>query len=91
MKFNEFHKLMAYFLKEKNIHKKFRRTDYGYRTYDNTWKLFEDKLRIAHHKTVRCFEHGEYVDKLEETLYSIKEVPGFVKVDFVSRRLIWMI
>jgi len=84
----EFNRLMAYFLKEKKIRLNFRSTHYGYCTYNNEWKLFKEKLQIIHHKTVCCFEHGEYVNKLEETVYSITQVVGFVNVKFVVRKLI---
>lgn len=83
----QFNKLMAYFLKEKGIKKEFRSCNYGYKTYDSSWKLFKEKLQIVHHKTVKCFEHGEYVNKLEETVYSITQVTGFVNVDCVQRNL----
>ena len=83
-----FNQLMAYFLDKTGVNKNFCSCDYGYRTYDNSWKLFKERLQIVHHKTVTCFEHGEYVSKLEETVYSITQVVGSVRVTFLSKTLI---
>ena len=79
---------MAYFLKKNGVNKKFRSCDYGYRTYDKSWKLFKSKLQIVHHRTVECFEHGEYVSKLEETVYLIKQAVDSVSVTFAYKKLI---
>jgi len=80
-------KLFAYFLSEKKIPKNFKATSYGYRTYDNSWKLLKDKLQIVHHQNVKYFENGEYTNKLEEIVFKITQVPGLLKVDFVEKKL----
>lgn len=84
----EFNKLMAFFLEKQGINKKFRSCNYGYRTYDNSWKLFKERLQIVHHKNVKSFMHGEYVNMLEETVFSIIQSAKSVKVSLVYKKLI---
>jgi len=83
-----FNRLFAYFLEKTGINKKFRSATYGYRTYDSSWKLFKEKMQIAHHRTVKCFENGEYVEKLEESVYSIVQKSESISVVFLYKKLI---
>ena len=46
---DECRKIFAYFLNAKEIKQNFRRESYGYRTYNNSWKIFVNQRIIVRH------------------------------------------
>ena len=85
---NEYNKIFGFFLNKKGIKPKFRKTKYGYRTYDNLWKLFRDKDQIVRQKMVSVLCGREYEQKLEEQIYKIIKLPESISIRFVAERLI---
>lgn len=85
----EFNRLFAFFLDKKGVVPKFRKTKYGYRTFDNTWKLFEDTLSITHIKPAKVYNGYDYDDGLEETKYEIKKHLEKISIEFVYTKLFW--
>ncbi|WP_294963349.1 hypothetical protein [Sulfurimonas sp.] len=83
----EFNKLFRFFLDKKGIKKEFRKTNYGYRTYDNTWKLFTNSLSITFTKPVKVYNGYDYDNSYEETKYIIEQVPQSVNVHFVYKKI----
>jgi len=84
----ESRKFFAYFLKAIKVNVKFRKTDYGYRTYDNQYKIFINQNRIVRHRTVRVWSIYEYVNKLEEKSYSINKEVGRIVANYIGISLI---
>jgi len=82
----ETRKLFGYFLsQQKNlVQSKFRKTDVGYRTYDNTWKIFPQLFQIT--KTIKekiSCGYNDYCVITKEYIYQIvKNDEGRVQVRF---------
>jgi len=85
---NEYNKIFAFFLSKKGIVPKFRKTDFGYRTYNSVWKLFKNKDQIVSHKAIPIYNNGEYESRLEERIYKIVRLPNSIDINFVAERLI---
>ena len=84
----ECRKIFAYFLNAKEIKQDFRRESYGYRTYNNTWKIFVDQKIIVKHTYMQAYIDGEYVSKLQERIYKIERFTDRIKMTFFLERLI---
>jgi hypothetical protein len=84
----EFNKLFGFFLNKKGISPQFKKTDYGYRTFDGAWKLFKNSLSIIHTKSARVFNGYDYDNGIEETTYEIVKMPHSVDVHFLYTKLI---
>jgi hypothetical protein len=84
----EFNKLFGFFLTKKGISPQFRKTDYGYRTFDGAWKLFKNSLSIIHTKSARVYNGYDYDNGIEETKYEIVKMPHSVDVHFLYTKLI---
>jgi len=74
----EARKLFAFFLGKIGVEVKFRKTDYGYRTYDSKYKIFIEKNRIVRHRNVRIWKVFEYRYMLEELVFEIVRTDGFI-------------
>lgn len=85
---DEYNKVFGFFLNKKGITSKFRKTAYGYRTYNNIWKLFKSKDQIVSHKAVSIYCNGEYESRLEERIYKIVRLPKSIDISFIAERLI---
>lgn len=75
-----FNKLFAFFLSKRGVPTKFKKTEYGYKTYDNKWQLFTEKMSIVHLKPVKVFNGYDYDSGLEETKYAIIEKQSSIDV-----------
>lgn len=85
---DEYNKIFGFFLNKKGIKPQFRKTEYGYRTYNNVWKLFKDKDQIVRQKMVSVLCGREYEQRLEERIYKIVKLPKSIDVNFLAERLI---
>jgi len=85
---DECRKIFAYFLNAKEIKQNFRRESYGYRTYNNSWKIFVNQKVIARHLYTQVLVNGEYETKLQERIYKIERFTDCVKITFFLARLI---
>ena len=83
-----FNKLFGFFLNKKGITPKFKKTRYGYRTYDSRWKLFSKSLSITCMKSVKVYNGYDYDRSFEETKYKIEQVTNAINVYFVYRKII---
>ncbi|SMP89597.1 hypothetical protein SAMN06314019_11010 [Epsilonproteobacteria bacterium SCGC AD-311-C15] len=84
----EFNKLFGFFLNKKGLSPHFRKTNYGYRTFDNTWKLFINSLSIVHTIPAKVYNGYNYDNGIEETKYEIVKMPHSVDVHFIYKKLI---
>jgi len=80
----EARKMFAYFLKEIGVEVKFKKTDYGYRTYDNQWKIFINQKKIVRHRNIRVWETYEYVNKLEELSFMLSKETDCIRATPMS-------
>jgi hypothetical protein len=85
---DEYNKVFGFFLNQNGITPQFRKTKYGYRTYDSVWKLLKNKDQIVRHKTVSILCGREYEEKLEERIYKIVKLPKRINISFFLERLI---
>lgn len=83
----EFNKIFAYFLKHSGIEPKFRKTNYGYRTYDNKWKLYEGSLSIIRSVPAKVYNGYDYDHGIEETKYKIVQKPDMVSMIFEYKKV----
>jgi len=85
----EFNKVFGFFLKHKGVLKsKFKKTDYGYRTYDNKWKLFERTSSISFMKPIRVYNGCDYDDEIEETRFQIIKSLEKISIEFLYTKII---
>ena len=84
----EFNKLFGFFLNKKGIAPKFKKTEYGYRTYNGAWKLFVNSLSITHIKPAKVYNGYDYDNGIEETKYEIIKKPHSIDVHFLYTKLI---
>ena len=84
----ECRKIFAYFLNAKEIKQNFRRESYGYRTYNNSWKIFVNQRIIVRHLYTQVYVNGEYKTRLQEKIYKIERFTDRIKMSFFLERLI---
>ncbi len=84
----EFNKIFGFFLKQKGIIAKFKKTDYGYRTYDNKWKLFKASASIMNIKPAKVYNGYDYDNGIEETKFQILQKVDKISIAFVYTKLI---
>lgn len=85
----KWNKLFAIFLEKNGAIANFRRTDYGYRTYDGAWKFFRDNLTIIHTTYEEIYNGYDFDKKLAEAKYQVvirKDLSG-VDVKFMNKKL----
>jgi len=85
---DESRKIFAYFLNAKEIKQYFKGEGYGYRTYNNQWKIFHERNIIVKHNYVQIFVNGEYESRLQEIIYTITRNPNSIDIRFYCERLI---
>lgn len=84
----EFNRLFGFFLNKKGITPKFRKTKYGYRTYDGVWRLFKNSLTITKTLNTKSYNGYDYDDAYEETKYRIeKTIDQVTHVHFMYRKV----
>lgn len=84
----EFHRLFGFFLNKKGVNPKFRKTKYGYRTYDGVWRLFTDSLSITRTQDVKVYNGYDYDNSYEETKYKIEQTIDLVThVHFLYKKI----
>ena len=81
------HKVFGYFLKKVGVFSKFRKTKYGYSTFDRVWRLFLDTLTITQTKSIKLFNGYDYDTRSEESKYMIVNDDGVIKIKFVLRKV----
>lgn len=85
----KWNKLFAVFLNKNGIsNPKFKKTSYGFRTYDNVWKLFINTLQITKVSSEKIFNGYDYDMKLAEANYRVvirQDLSG-VDIKFVSKK-----
>ena len=80
-------KVFGYFLKKVGVFSKFRKTKYGYSTFDGVWRLFLDTLTITQTKSIKQFNGYDYDTRSEESKYMIVNDDGVIKVKFILRKV----
>ena len=83
-----FNKLFGFFLNKKQITTKFRKTEYGFRTFNGAWKLFENSMSITHTKPAKVYNGYDYDNGLEESKYKIVKREKSIDVIFLYTKLI---
>lgn len=81
-------KVFAYFLTKIGVEPKFRKTEYGYRTYNGAWKLFGDSLSIVHSKPAKVFNGYDYSSGIEESKWQIIKKERSIDIVFLYKKLI---
>ncbi len=84
----ELNKVFAFFLEKQGIKPSFKKTNYGYRTYDNKWKLFEGSLSIIRSVPAKIYNGYDYDIGTEETKYQIVQKPDMISMMLVYKKLI---
>jgi hypothetical protein len=84
----QLNKIFGFFLNKKGVNQKFRKTKYGYRTYDNTWKLFANTLSIIHTKPAKVYNGYDYDNGIEESKYQIIKREASIDIAFLYTKLI---
>lgn len=84
----QLNKIFGFFLNKKGVVPKFRKTEYGYRTYDNAWKLYKNTLSIIHTKPAKVFNGYDYDKGIEESKYQILKRETSIDVVFLYTKLI---
>ncbi len=79
----ELNKLFGLFLKHMGVSQKFKKAEYGYRTYDNAYKIFKESMTITYIRHVVTFVHGEYEKAIEESKWQITNKETGVSIDLV--------
>lgn len=81
--------VFGYFLKQKGIQTpRFKKTKYGYKTYDGVWKLFSNSLSIVMIKPAKVYNGHDYDNGYEEQNYSIIPKEDKISIVFNYTRLI---
>jgi len=89
MKQHSLNQVFAFFLSHKGITPKFRKTDYGYRTFNSMWKAFKESMTITKIETVKVYNGYDYDTSLEETKYRIEQCSdGQTHIHFLYRKVI---
>ncbi len=86
----KWNKLFAIFLTKNGISiPKFKKTDYGFRTYDNVWKLFKNTLQITKTTYEEIYNGYDYDKQLSESKYQvvIRDDLSGVDIRFVSKKI----
>lgn len=89
MKQHSLNQVFAFFLKHKGVTPKFRKTAFGYRTFNSMWKAFEDSMTITKLEPVKVYNGYDYDDSLEETKYRIvQDSMGHTDIHFIYKKII---
>lgn len=85
---SQLNKIFGFFLNKKGVIPKFRKTEYGYRTYNNAWKLFKNTLSITHIKPTKVYNGCDYDNGIEETKYQILKRETSIDIVFLYTKII---
>ncbi|MBW6487509.1 hypothetical protein [Sulfurimonas sp.] len=85
---NQLNKIFGFFLNKKGVVPKFRKTKYGYRTYNSAWKLFKNTLSIVYTKPTKIYNGCDYDNGTEETRYQIIKREASIDIVFLYTKII---
>ncbi|HJE03611.1 MAG TPA: hypothetical protein K8U92_07000 [Aliarcobacter thereius] len=80
-------KVFAYFLNKIGETTKFRKTKYGYMTFDGVWRYFVDNSTITRTKSIKEFNGYDYDSKIEESKYMVINNEGAIKIQFALSKV----
>lgn len=84
----ELNQIFDWFLKFKGVKTNFRKTSYGYRTYDNKWKIFEQTNRIIHATFTSHYNGYDYDKAIQEVTYEFKQKEKEIEFNLLFTRII---
>lgn len=84
----DINQIFAWWLKFKGVLPKFKKTSYGYRTYDNRWKIFEKTNRIIHTTSTSHYNGYDYDKAVEEAVYEFKQKQKEIEFNFLFTQVI---
>lgn len=84
----ENNKIFGYFLKKIGEVAKFRKTKYGYVTFDGVWRFFADSLTITKTNTIKEFNGYDYDKRTEESIYNVvMNNNSAIKIQFALKKV----
>lgn len=84
----ENNKIFGYFLKKIGEVAKFRKTKYGYVTFDGVWRFFADSLTITKTNIIKEFNGYDYDKRTEESIYNVvMNNNSAIKIQFALKKV----